>query len=266
MNQIFASFSPDQDAGGAVRRPYILVAPNGARRGRQDHPTLPVDTDAIVATAQACFAAGAQGLHLHVRDAEGRHSLDAGRYREVLDELRRAVPRMDVQITTEAAGIYDVQAQLDCLEAVRPSWASISVREIARSPELADRVYGVCAAQGTRVQHILYDADDAALLALWRSQGIVRPEQNERLFVLGRYASGQVSRPGDLEQFMPASAPWMVCAFGPQEHACLLAAAARGGDVRVGFENGLTDADGTPWADNAASVAALVKALERTRK
>ncbi|TMV09179.1 3-keto-5-aminohexanoate cleavage protein [Ruegeria sediminis] len=245
--------------------PYILVAPNGARRGHSDHPALPVTTDETVAAARACFAAGAQGLHLHVRDADGRHSLDPGRYREVLGELRQAVPQMQVQITTEAAGIYDVSAQLACVLAVCPYWASISVREIAREPELVDRVYGACAAQGTRVQHILYDAEDVALLTRWRSQGIVRPEQADRLFVLGRYATGQVSRPEDLDRFLPTDAPWMVCAFGPQEHACLLAAAARGGDLRVGFENGLTDADGIPWADNAASVAALVTALERSR-
>jgi len=144
--------------------PYILVAPTGARRGRRDHSELPVSMDQIVGVARACFAVGADGLHLHVRDAEGRHSLDGGLYLETIAELRQAVPKMDIQITTEAAGVFDVPAQFACLEQVRPEWASISVREISRSPEWADRVYGLCSDQGTRVQHILYDAEDAALL------------------------------------------------------------------------------------------------------
>ncbi|WP_254437904.1 3-keto-5-aminohexanoate cleavage protein [Ruegeria arenilitoris] len=244
------------------RRPYVLVAPNGARRGRSDHPELPVSIDQIVDTARACFEAGAQGLHLHIRDKQGQHSLDAGQYLETMTELRRSVPGMDVQITTEAAGLFDVPAQLTCLEQVRPSWASVSVREIARAPELAPRVYELCAEQETRVQHILYDADDAALLAQWQKVGIVRDGQVDRILVLGRYSSGQQSSPKDLDQFPTGTSPWMVCAFGAQEHACLVHAARRGGDVRVGFENSLTDQNGNLWKDNAASVTALIAMLE----
>ncbi len=255
----------DQE-NGRVRQPFILVAPNGARWGHTDHAALPVGTEEIVRTAKSCLLAGAQGLHLHVREEDGGHSLDSGLYREVIRELGGAVPDLQIQITTEAAGIYDVQAQLDCLKGVRPAWASISVREVARSPELADRIYGLCEDQGTRVQHILYDVDDAMQLKDWQEQGIVRAHQSERLLVLGRYSKGMVSSPGDLDRFPISPDSWMVCAFGAQEHACLLEAAKRGGDLRVGFENSLTDADGNPWPDNASSVAALTSALERNLK
>ena len=46
----------------------------------------------------------------------------------------------------------------------------------------------------------------------------------------------------------------MVCAFGPNEHLCLAAAAKKGADVRVGFENSLLSPDGTIHKDNATSV------------
>lgn len=245
--------------------PYLLVAPNGARRTHKDHPALPVSLDEIVATAASCQLAGANGLHLHVREDDGTHSLDAGRYLETIAAISETTPELDIQITTEAAGIFDVASQLTCLEKVAPNWASISVREIARSPELVDRVYGTCANNGTRVQHILYDAEDAALLDRWQAEGTVRETQLDRLLVLGRYATGQKSQPSDLDVFLTNGTPkdsWMVCAFGPMEHACLARAAELGGDVRVGFENGLTDEHETPWADNAASVAALKSRLK----
>ncbi|WP_371734349.1 3-keto-5-aminohexanoate cleavage protein [Aliiroseovarius sp. xm-a-151] len=254
-----------QDARIDMAHPYILFAPNGARRTHSDHPALPVTLDEIVATSAACHAVGAHGVHLHVRDKDGTHSLDAGRYLETITAIKDTAPGLDIQITTEAAGLFDVAAQLACLKQVAPEWASISVREIARDPSLAEQVYGACAAQGTRVQHILYDTDDAALLAHWQAQGIVRAGQVDRLLVLGRYATGQISRPADLEPFLTNGTPkdpWMVCAFGPQEHACLTRAAHLGGDLRVGFENGLTDEHDTPWADNAASVAALISRLK----
>ena len=246
---------------------YLLVAPNGARRGKTDHPALPETTEEIVNTAAACQKAGADGLHLHIRDDVGTHSLDAGRYRETLDEIGQTTPELDIQITTEAAGLFNVAAQLHCLEKVRPSWVSISVREIARSPELADRVYGICLEHGTRVQHILYDAADMALLDQWQTSGIVRQDQVDRLFVLGRYASGMQSSPQDLKPFLasnPPSTPWMVCAFGASEHNCLRAAALKGGDIRVGFENSFTNQEGVAWLDNGESISALVQSLERT--
>lgn len=245
-----------------------MVAPTGARRTKADHPALPITLAEILETAAACHQAGADALHLHVRDAAGLHTLDAGRYREALDELHNILPGFPVQITTEAAGLFNVQAQLDCLKSVKPKWASISVREIDRSPERAGAVYGACADNGTVVQHILYGPQDAALLAQRQMQGIIRPDQNDVIFVLGRYSANQTSDPRDLQPFLTAAhgrANWMVCAFGSQEHRCLKDAARRGGALRVGFENNLTDGDGRPFADNAASVAALRSALDAAR-
>ena len=257
-----------QDMSNAehTQEPYILVAPNGARRGKGDHAALPVTTEQITATARQCHDAGAHGLHLHVRDRNGQHSLDSGRYREAIDALASEVSGMDVQITTESADLFDVAEQLECLRQVRPRWASISVREIARSPDLAERVYALCAEQGTRVQHILYDANDAALLERWQEDGTVRPGQDDRLLVLGRYAVQQQSVPQDIDLFPVPASRWMVCAFGSREHACLQEAVRRGGDVRVGFENSMTNASGDTWANNAASVRALVALIKGTVK
>ncbi len=247
-----------------MKKPFIMVAPTGARRTKADHSELPLTMDEIVQTAAACHGAGADALHLHVRDAQGHHSLDAGQYRETIAEVSAAVPSMPIQITTEAAGVFNVAAQLKCLKEVKPRWASISVREIDRTPELADSVYGACADNNTKVQHILYGPEDVTLLAERRAQGIIRPEQSDVIYVLGRYSTDQTSHPDELLPYLNAHNDrdnWMVCAFGPFEHACLADAAQRGGTLRVGFENSLTREDGTPHADNAASVDALCKRL-----
>ncbi|MEF3047842.1 3-keto-5-aminohexanoate cleavage protein [Pseudotabrizicola sp. L79] len=251
----------------AMPLPFVMVAPNGARRGKSDHPALPITLPEIIETARSCYAAGAHGLHLHIRDDQGAHSLDSGRYREALAELGRALPELLVQITTEAVGLFSVADQLACLAQVRPAWASIAVREIARDGGLAPQVYATCAEAGTRVQHIVYDPDDLALLHDWQSQGIIQPGQDDVLCVLGRYSQGQQSLPSDLAPFLahlPPNGQKMLCAFGGQEHACLAAGAAHGFALRVGFENSLTNAQGTPHQDNAASVAALIALLQRT--
>lgn len=247
-----------------MARPIIMVAPNGARLGKTDHSALPLTIDEIAQTAMACHHAGADTLHLHVRDRNGDHSLDPGLYREALAQLLKDVPDMPVQITTEAVGLFSVEEQFACLSGVQPQWASVSIREMSRDVDVARRLYAFADEAGTRLQHILYDTADAALLAQWQSNGIVQPDQNEVILVLGRYADGLPSDPGAIHAFhaaLPKGTAWMICAFGPSEHACLIEAARRGGDLRVGFENSRTAADDSEWTDNATSVAALVAAL-----
>lgn len=242
----------------------IMAAPNGARKGHADHPRLPVTLPETVETARACHAAGARALHLHVRDAAGGHSLDAGLYREALAELAQAVPGMRVQVTTEAVGRYDMQAQAALLAELRPAWASLALREAARDRGVARRIHDTARDVGTEIQHIVFDADDARLLAEWQDAGVLGPDASV-ILVLGRYDDGPPSDPAALPPLLDSLPPvgrWMVCAFGPSEHACLRAAARLGGDLRVGFENATQQEDGTVWPDMAASVRALRHAIE----
>ncbi|MFC3615799.1 3-keto-5-aminohexanoate cleavage protein [Lutimaribacter marinistellae] len=244
--------------------PHIMVAPNGARRQKSDHPALPISLNEIIATARDCQVAGASSLHLHVRDDEGRHSLDPARYAEALDALA-AIEGLAVQITTESAGLYSPEEQYECLARLRPGWASVSVREINRDPDIAPRVYSLCADEGIRVQHIAYDGFDLELLSRWRSEGIVRKTQDEVIVVLGAYAPPRPGHPQDLAGLLPliGSLRFGLCAFGPMEQSCLAAAARSGAEIlRVGFENNLTAPDGTSWTDNAAAVTSLRNELE----
>ena len=246
--------------------PRLMVAPNGARRGKADHPALPLSIAETVATAVACHAAGADGLHLHVRDAEGRHSLDPGLYREALAELARALPGMAVQITTEAAGRFGIAAQRAALLESGARLASVAIREIRAERDARAAAAFLAEAQGAgiAVQHILYDPGDIALLVETLGQAAATAQM---LFVLGRHAPGQRSAPADLDPFLAEtgrrglSPDWAVCAFGPAETACLARAHGLGGKLRVGFENNLIMADGRRAPDNAARVAEVARSI-----
>ena len=55
----------------------MTVAPNGGRKTKADHPALPLSADELARTAAECLERGASMIHLHVRDADGKHILDA---------------------------------------------------------------------------------------------------------------------------------------------------------------------------------------------
>ena len=82
--------------------PKLMVAPNGARPMKKDHPAVPITISETVKTAKACYEAGAEGIHFHMRDEEGCHILDSDLCKKALAELQKEVPNMHLQVTTEA--------------------------------------------------------------------------------------------------------------------------------------------------------------------
>ena len=243
-----------------------MVAPNGARRAKSDHPALPLTIEEIAASAAACHEAGASSLHLHVRDEDGNHSLDHGRYREAIAAIAEVAPMMKVQVSTESAGQYSPEDQLFLLERLRPAWASAAVRELAADEAVARNFYSTAQEDGVRLQHILYDVKSIEQFTDYAKRGIVDLENSEVLFVLGRYDPPSTGSPEDLRLLLAyldrPFLEWSVCAFGPREQTCLLRAVTQGGHPRVGFENNLVCPHGTPWRDNAEAVASLVSAID----
>lgn len=246
--------------------PLILtVAPNGAYKQAHEHPALPLDAPALARTAARCLDAGACMIHLHVRDAQGRHSLDVDAYREATRAVRAAVGQaLVVQVTSESGRVYAPEQQMEMVRTLRPEAVSVGLREIDQ-PSVGTAglaaFFDWLARENVMTQVILYDADDVLRWHALRASGVVRESAWFVLFVLGRYVdrkeAGRPSAPTDLLPFLAAHAdrgPWAACAFGAAEHACTTAAAALGGHVRVGFENNLCLKDGSTAPDNAALV------------
>ena len=244
--------------------PRLMVAPNGARRTKADHPVIPVTIQEMVETALACAAVGAQAMHLHVRDADQQHVLDAGLYREALQELGAAVPAMHFQITTEAVGRYTPEQMRRVAYDVMPPGISVGLLEMMpdRWPTPEDiRLYSALREAGTRIQHLLFFPDEVELLVRLVEAAGLPKDDIWCLFVIGHY-TGRISHPDLIQPFLDRLAEqsldvdWAICAFAEEENESLAKAVEMGGKLRVGFENSLFMPDGTVASDNAARVAA----------
>jgi len=242
-----------------TEKTMIMVAPNGARRTKADHPNLPITPDEMVEAVVAARAAGAAAAHVHVRDASCKHTLDAAIYTGMLSALETAVGQtMVVQMTTEAVGIYSADEQMEAVRAVKPVFVSMAIAEIVGDgdQEAAAREFFRWLQDNNIVpQFILYDAADLARFIDLQNRAIVPFSNPFLLFVLGRYCVDQQSSPEQLDPFLDVLGtrqwPFMLCAFGRQEAACMAAGIAAGGHVRVGFENNLNLPDGSQAKSNA---------------
>jgi uncharacterized protein (DUF849 family) len=251
----------------------IMVAPNGARRGRADHPALPILPEELAETARACQAEGAAAIHLHVRDAAGVHTLEAEAYRPAIDAVRAACPDMVIQTTTEAAGLFTLDQQLSAARALCPPFLSFGLAELMREGEARGRDFLAFAAEhGIGVQFILYEpAHIRDFARLYRAGALHLAGRPRLILVAGRYSATLDSDLGEFEALHAAlqaegldeQAIWMTCAFGRGEMACLERTIELGGHARVGFENAIVDAQGRPARDNAERVALVAELARR---
>lgn len=249
------------EQGGDMAPCLLMVAPNGARRSQADHPAIPLTPESLARDARECLAAGAAAIHLHVRDREGRHLLEASAYREALQAIREAVgDELVLQVTSEAGGRYAPETQRRVIAELQPEAVSLAVRELfgeSNEQEASGELCHGLARAGTSIQYILYSPEDLVIFNTLRRTGVVPDEPSLLLFVLGRYETPPIADPARLPGFLThldARDRWAVCAFGSTEGECMAQAARQGGHARVGFENNLWRPDGELAASNAELV------------
>lgn len=250
----------------------IMAAPNGARRTKADHPALPVSARELAECAAGLADLGVSVLHLHVRDREGRHTLDADAYRTAIRAIsERTGDALIVQVTTEAVGRYSAREQMAVVRELRPEAVSLALRELcpdSTAEASAAGFFAWLAAERIWPQYILHSLDDLRRFDTMRRRGVFAEDHPSCLLVLGRYEHRQADpqHPDqDLDLLLPSVAPgvpWSVCCFGPREHEAARDALGKGGHVRLGFENNLRLADGSHAADNAALIAQFTATLE----
>lgn len=243
-----------------------MSAPNGARRGKDDHKALPVTPQELAACAEGVADAGASMLHLHVRDAAGRHSLDPVRYRAAIGAIRdRVGDRLIIQITTEACGLYAPAEQMAAVRELKPEAVSLALREICPDAGSETAAAGFLAwldREDVMRQYILYSSNDVGRFTDLRRRGVIPDAWPFVLLVLGRYSESLTGDPAMLSPLVKdlhQDVTWMVCCFGETENAAVADAARLNGHARVGFENNLLLPDGRVAPDNAALVRIAAK-------
>jgi len=245
-----------------MSKPFIIMcAPNGARKNKNDHPAIPIADDELADCAESILQQGASIIHLHVRDDQDAHTLDADRYRSAISAIRQRVgQQLVIQVTTEACGIFDRQQQMATVRSLQPEAVSLALREFCPDSDAepaAAEFFTWLNENGVMSQYILYSAEEVARFEALRRRGIIGDAAPFVLFVLGRYSKDLVGDVQELGAFVAAVAAdtvWAVCSFGQTEHAAVDAAARLEGHARVGFENNLVLPDGARAKDNAALV------------
>ena len=241
----------------------ITVAPTGAETAKADAPALPVTLDEFVRTARACADLGASVVHVHVRDADTRPTLDLARLSDTVTALRESTDLV-VQLSTGGA-VTDPEAdRLAALDA-GPDAASCSMGTVNFGTDvfLNRWQFIVELHQRMRDRRIVpeYEIFDlghlAALHRLLDKHGPPHGGHVHCDFVMGVPGGmpGTAAALVAAVQMLPAGSTFSATGVGRSTLPVLLAALSAGGHLRVGMEDTLTYGPGEPVRDNAQLVA-----------
>jgi len=228
---------------------------NGARLPGE-HPRLPFTPDQLAQAAQGAVAAGAETVHIHPKDADGKDSLDPVHVAAAIEALRAAVPGTPVGTTTGAWAVTGPEERLALVRAweVRPDFASVNWHE-----DGAHELAGHLIDQGIGVEAGLWTSAIAAEFA-------AHPLAPRCLRAMGEPMEGDTAAliQGAAIGVAVADLGLPVLLHGMNDGAwpVLRMAASRLFDVRIGLEDVLSLPDGSQAPDNAALVTAARKIVE----
>ena len=241
----------------------ITLAPTGAESAKADVPALPVTVEEVVAAARDCQAVGAAVIHLHVRDADTRPTLDLGRVREVVAAVRENTDLV-VQLSSGGAVTDPFDARLAVLDA-EPDAASLTLGTVNFGRDVFSNPWDLIVELHTRMQqrgivpeYEVFDLGQLATLArLLDRHGPPHGGHVHVDLVMG--VPGGM--PGTAQALtaclplVPAGATFAATGVGRTSLPVMLAALSAGGHLRVGMEDTLTYAPGEPVRDNTQLVA-----------
>jgi 3-keto-5-aminohexanoate cleavage enzyme len=253
----------------------ITVAPTGAETAKADFPQLPTTLAELVETALACEAAGASLIHIHVRDADHRPSLDAVLLRESVAAVREQTSLV-VQLSTGGSVHDPLEQRLKVLDA-EPDSCSLTCGTTNFGDDVFLNPYPFMAqlyqqAQEREVvpEFELFDLGHvAALRRLIDSYGLPYGGRVHVDFVTG-VPGGMPGTPAALQagiQALPAEVTsWSATGIGRSHLPIAAAALASGGHLRVGMEDNLIYAKGQPVQRNdelVSRAADLARLMQR---
>jgi len=253
----------------------ITVAPTGAETAKDDCPQLPTTLAELVGTAVACEGAGASLIHLHIRDADHRPSLDAVLLRDTVQAIREQTSLV-IQLSTGGSVHDPLEKRLTVLDA-EPDSCSLTCGTTNFGDEVFLNPYPFMAQLYRQAQEReivpefeLFDLGHvAALRRLVDAYGLPFGGKMHVDFITG-VPGGMPGTPAALlagiQALPPEVTSWAATGIGRSHLPIAAVALASGGHLRVGMEDNLNFAKGQPVQRNdelVSRAADLARLMQR---
>jgi 3-keto-5-aminohexanoate cleavage enzyme len=240
----------------------INFTPTGLIPTREMTPHVPLAPAEIISDIREACQLGITSVHLHVRDAEGKPSLDPRLYAETIAGIRQFAPDLVIAVSLSGRFIQDPgvrAAPLDLAGDLKPDLGSLTLGSLnfnkmasINEPDtivfLAKRMLD----RGIKPELEAFDTGMLNFAHYLLRKGHLRERQYVNLIV-GNIASAQprLLHLATMLNDLPPNALWSLGGIGDCQASVHAIAVAAGGGVRVGLEDSLwIDAKRTRLARN----------------
>jgi uncharacterized protein (DUF849 family) len=269
-------------------KPTILTcAVTGSFPTREHNPALPVTPAEIAESCVGAAKAGAAICHIHVREPDtGRPSMNIEYYREVVRRIRSSDTDLIINLTCGPGGRFipsdddptkpapgtlfkAPEIRTEHIVELKPEMCTLDLNTmwfgggaVINTPRnlriMAERMY----AAGVKPELEVFDTGDLVMAQDLVADGTLKLPALFQIVTGIKY--GMPSTPEAMllaKSLLPKNCEW--AAFGPGRHAFPMLAQAfiLGGHCRIGMEDTVHLARGTPGPSNAALVEKAVRII-----
>ena len=254
----------------------VTCALSGVVANRDQCPAIPYTPEEYAAEAKRAYEAGAAQVHIHARSPDGLPSFEVVDYRNIRDAIVDACPII-VNFSTGSVGV-SVAKRLQYVREVVPEVAALNMGSmnyakynpkkkrfvfdfVFTNPhaEIMEFLAGMRAA-GVRPEMECFDTGHIGSIGPLIDMGLLDAPYVVSLVmgVIGGMA-GTVGSLLHAVDLLPDDTNWQVIGIGGDQWRLLAAAAAIGGNVRVGLEDNFYLAPGVMAQSNGDLVAKAVR-------
>lgn len=248
----------------------ISVATTGAWPGKEDNPAVPITPEEIAKDVIECYHAGASVAHLHMRDEQGRGSMDKDLFKKTVDLIRS---ECDILINLTTSGALDAtnETRQAHLRLLRPDLASYDAGTMnwmhagifENHPAFLEELGMTMQEIGVKPEIEVFDTSFLYNALYYQSKGVLKSPLFIQ-FVLG--APGGIAATVEnlvfLKNLLPEDAVWSAFGIGKNHLPILYATLALGGHIRVGMEDNVMYRKGELATSNAQFVRRAVRIIE----
>ncbi|PAE31304.1 3-keto-5-aminohexanoate cleavage protein [Bacillus sp. 7884-1] len=244
----------------------ITVATTGDFATKEHTPYLPTTPEEIAESIYESWKAGAAIAHIHVRDNEGKPTLDSDKYIEVVKRLKEMNCDIIINFTTAGGELRDVTKRFPIVE-LHPEVASydagsfnIGPNVFIHSAEMLEQLAEKMQENNVKPEIEVFDVGMIHNALRVAKKGLIKPPFFFQ-FVLGSQG-GIPATPENLmfmKNAIPEGSIWSAIGASKDQLMINMMSIVLGGHVRVGMEDAVYYRKGELATTNAQFVKRIVE-------
>lgn len=257
-----------------MEKVIITVATTGAFPTKEHNPNIPLTPQEIADDVYACWKAGASVAHLHMRDDQGKGTMNKEKFRETV-ELIRAKCDIILNLTTSGdlnatdetrmAHLIEMKPEMASYDAGSMNWGHNAL--FINHPAFLEKLGATMIENNVKPEIEVFDAGMFYNAQYYIKKGVIKGPGHYQ-FVLGAPGgtTATVENLVYLKSLLPKEATWSAFGIGAGHLPILFATLALGGHIRVGMEDNVLYAKNRLAKSNAEFVERAVRLIGEANK